>query len=289
MSKHSKHNKHSKYGRRGKPRNPGNALFHGGHARTQFLPDEKREDYEALVTSTRLEFGIGENATVDEIADIRWTNRRLKGLEQLAFVEFVRGLEKFRRRSFDDSHAKAVLQLSEAFASVAEALKKKGSGGKVASNMRCAMHDVEKLLPIIEAGAKSSDPEQRIDRAFKWLQVASELAARKEGQIAKKIQNLFMSREFNRQYGQDSNLKLLPHAPPTTADTASKEIVIRSKASSKKTKDAKDNWDEDNDDNDNNDNDGNDNDGNDNEPNPNDYDWEHEYDQAMADRKKTRG
>ena len=271
-----------------------NALLHGVHSRDIILPGERPEDLDAVLTNTRLEFGLRgttQDETVSGIAGLRWTARRINRLCQHAFVELARELEKSGKRSVDDSRrsrrvekqrgkvndTNAVVQLSEAFASIADELKRKGSLGKLGANMRSAMNDMEKLLPIIAAQAKSFDEGKRIDRAFKRLQLCFELGARNDAQIIKKIQMLVMIKEFQRQYGQDSNVKLLSHDPRTADDAATSVTQVGGKASSKKTTDDNDNWD------------GNDNDNdNDNGIDPNDYDWEHEYDEAVAEQEKAR-
>jgi hypothetical protein len=147
--------------------------------------------------------------------------------------------------------------------------------------MRSVVHDIEKLRPSIEAGAKSVDEAKKIDGAYSLDTIGSacELEARLDALIDKKIQRLIMIREFQRQYGRDSNVKLIEHHQPTAHGSAAKKAVTKvgRMASTKKSTDANDNW---------NDND-NDND-KDNEINPDNYDWEHEYDQALAEQKKAR-
>ncbi len=256
-----------------------NALKHGAYARDTILPGERPEDRDAIFMITRLDFRVPEttqDVAVDDIAKSRWRGCRISRLEELAFAALAREHEKFAKRSGDDSYPNAVVQLSEAFASIADGLKNNESLGKLGANMRWALSVLEKLQPIIAAGPKSSD--EGIDRAFKRLQVAFELSARNDAQIFKRIQILAMIREYQRQYGQDSDVKLLPRDPRTADATATKEIVLGAKSSSKKT-DANDNWDDNDNDNDNDD---------DNEIDPDDFDWAHEYDEALAEQKKAR-
>jgi hypothetical protein len=133
--------------------------------------------------------------------------------------------------------------------------------------MRGAVSDVEELLPSIEAGAKSGEAK-KIDGTFDVDTIASacELEARLDALIEKKIQRLIIIKEFHRQYGRDSNLRLIQHHPPIAHDSATEKTVPKGgrKASVKKSTEANDNWN-------NNDN----NNDNDNEINPDNYDWEH--------------
>jgi hypothetical protein len=113
-----------------------NALLHGVHSRDIILPGERSEDLDAVLTNTRLEFGLRgttQDETVSGIAGLRWTARRINRLCQHAFVELARELEKSGKRSVDDSRrsrrvekrrgkvndTNAVVQLSEAFALIA--------------------------------------------------------------------------------------------------------------------------------------------------------------------------
>jgi hypothetical protein len=147
--------------------------------------------------------------------------------------------------------------------------------GKLGANIRSVLSEVEELRPIIEAGARSVDEAKEIDRSHSLdrLRAFCELDARLDAQIDKKIQRLVMVREFQRQYGRNSTLKLLSHE----RSAANKETVTQAslRARSKKSRDTNDNW---------NDND-NDND-NDDQIDPNEYDWPHEYDEA--EREKAR-
>jgi hypothetical protein len=101
------------------------------------------------------------------------------------------------------------VRLSEAVALLAEQLNKNSSLGKLGANVRGVLSEVEELRPIIEAGV---DEAKKIDRAnnFEMFRAACELEARLDAQIDKKIERLVMIREFQRKYGQNSNLKLLP-------------------------------------------------------------------------------
>ena len=180
-----------------------------------------------------------------------------------------RGKKKQRKKA---NYTNAVVRLSEGVGLLADQLKKQRSPGKLGANLRSVISDIEELRPIIEAGAKSLDEED----PFKSIQILFGLGARAHGQFDKDPQTIVMLKEYQRQYVEGPNVKLLPPDSPTVHATKQSAIQIDAKASSKKTTDASDDW-NDNDDND-----------NDNEPNPNDYDWEDEYDQAVAEHKRAR-
>ena len=80
---------------------------------------------------------------------------------------------------------------------------------------------------------------------------------------------MIIIREFQRQYGQDSSVKLIEHGQSTAKDVFSKPSVAKSDrmAETKKSKDTNDNNDNDYDEDD------------------EEYDWEHEYDEAQAEKK----
>ena len=282
-----------------------NALVHGVYSSDVILPWEKAEDFNALLNGMRLDFkpcGTIEDDIVFDIAVLHWKKRRVNRLLQLGFLQtrLAAELEKSGKRSASGIHSffkkqrikegrekaeytTAVVKLSEAVTSLAGNVnsKKTSSLGKLGANVRSVVADIEKLRPSIEAGAKSVDEAKKIDGAYSLDTIGSacELEARLDALIEKAIQRLIIIREFQRQYGQDSNVKLIQHYPPAAHGTAAKQAVTKvgRKDSTKKSKDANDNW---------NDND-NDKD-NDNEINPDNYDWEHEYDQALAEQKKAR-
>jgi hypothetical protein len=282
-----------------------NALVCGVYSSDIILPWERVEDFNALLNGIRLDFspyGTTEDDIVFEIAVLHWKKRRVNRLLQLEFLQtsLAAELEKSGKRSasgihrfFKAQHVKerhekaehstAVVKLSEAVTSLAGAVNsKKSSLGKLGANMRSVVSDVEELRPTIEAGAKSIDEAKKIDSAYSLDTIASacELEARIDALIEKKIQRLIIIREFKRQYGHDSNVKLLPYHRPTAHGSATKKAVIKvgRKASMKKSTDANDNW---------NANDNDNNNDNDNEINPDNYDW-HEYDEALAEQKKAR-
>jgi hypothetical protein len=280
-----------------------NALVHGVYANDIILPWERREEFDALLNGIRLDFkprGTTEDDIVFGIAVLLWRKRRVNWLLQFEFVDaqFAREVEKSGKRGVDHirrsiearrvkkgrekvEYTTAVVGLSEAVTSLACELNKNASLGKLGANMRSLVDDIEKLRPSIEAGAKSVDEAKRIDGACGLDTIASacELEARLDGLIDKNIQRLIMIREFQRQYGQDSNAKLIEHQPPIARGSAAKKAVTKvgRMASTKKSTDANDNWNDSNNDND-----------NDNEVNPDNYDWEHEYDDALAEQKKAR-
>jgi hypothetical protein len=280
-----------------------NALVHGVYSSDVILPWESADDFDALLDGIRMDFmPRGTDDIVFEIAVLHWKKRRVNRLLQLEFLQtsLAAELEKSGKRSASGihrffkmqhvkerhekaEHSTAVVKLSKAVTSLAGDVKsKKSSLGKLGANMRSVVADIEKLRPSIEAGAKSDDEAKKIDGAYSLDTIGSacELEARFDALIEKKIQRLIIIREFKRQYGQDSNVKLLPHHPLSARGSAAKKTVTKGgrKASSKKSTDANDNW---------NDNDNNNND-NDNQINPDNYDWEHEYDEALAEQKKAR-
>jgi hypothetical protein len=284
-----------------------NALVHGVYSSDIIMPWERPEDFDALLNGIRRDFkprGTTEDDIVFDIAVLHWRKRRVNWLLQFEFVDaqFAGEVEKSGKRSVDDirrsietrrvkkgrekvKYTSAVVGLSEAVTSLAYELKKNTSLGKLGANMRSVVDDIEKLRPIIEAGAKSVDEAKKIDGACNLDTIGSacELEARLDALIDKKIQRLIVIREFQRQYGQDSqdsNVKLIEHHSHGSA--AEKAVAKEGgrKTSTKKSMDINDNWNDNNNDNDND----NDNDNN----NEDNYDWEHEYDQALAEQKKGR-
>jgi hypothetical protein len=225
-----------------------NALIHGVYSKDIVLPWERLEAFEALLDGIRLDFqpqGTTEDEIVFEIAVLHWRKRRIHSLLQFEFVDaqFAREGEKTGKQGGNDifsvlrekgrekvDHTNAVVRLSDAVASLADQLNRSRSLGKLGANLRSLMSEVEELKPIIETRERSVDEAKKIDRAnsLEMFRAACELEARLDTQIDKKIQRLVMIREFQRQYGQNSNLKLLPREQSTTHSTpATKEPVTR--------------------------------------------------------------
>jgi hypothetical protein len=85
------------------------------------------------------------------------------------------------------------------------------------------MRSIEELQPMNAAMPKSLDETKNADGVddLETFRLAVELEARLDAQLDKKIQRSVVLKEFQRQYGQDPNLKLLPH-DPSTADRAAR-------------------------------------------------------------------
>ena len=76
------------------------------------------------------------------------------------------------------NYTNAVVRLSEAVASLADELKKNTSLGKLGANLRSVLSDIERLRPIIAAGAKSVDEAKKIDGGLQSRDVAISLRTR---------------------------------------------------------------------------------------------------------------
>jgi hypothetical protein len=198
-----------------------NAMLHDAYSEDDiiFLPGERPEGFEALLRNTRLEFGLREteqDESVLRIARLRWKTRRLDRLAESEFVKLAREGEKSGKKSRKRKKARKKVSYTNALARLSEQLAlfvgalNKVSPGKLGANsmIRSMASDIEKLQATIAAEAKSFDEAKRIDGILKRLQYYIELGARLHHQIDKIIQSMFMSREFKRQYGQDSNVNL---------------------------------------------------------------------------------
>jgi hypothetical protein len=261
-----------------------NAMRHGAYAKDLILPGENLEDFIALLNGLRLELapqGMMQDENVSEIAELQWKKRRISPLLQSTTAGRV---EKERERM---NYKHALVELSEALAAFTDELKKKDrSLGKLGANMRYVMGAIEELQPMSAAIAKSLDEAKNVDGAddLETFRIAVELEARLDAQLDKKIQRLVVLKELQRQYGQDASLKLLQHDPSTAHGTATKKTVPKGRGKAwskestgaKQSTDANDGWND------------NDNDNNNDEINPNDHDWEHEYDESVAEQKKER-
>jgi hypothetical protein len=283
-----------------------NALVHGVYSSDVVLPWESVEDFNELLEDTRLDFqpnGTTEGAIVFEMAVLQWKKRRINRALQLMFLQtsFAAAIKKSGKRSVsgilhffktqrikegreEGQFAAAVVGLSEATTSLTDYVngKKKPSEGKLGSNLRSMIGEIESLRPHIEAGAVPQSEEKVVDIAsgLDALAHAYGIEERLDALFEKKIKQLILVREFHRQYSQDSSVKLIEQRPSTAKkDVSSKPSVAKPTAGriarTKKSEGANDNW-----------NDDNNNDDNDNDINPDDYDWAHEYDEALAEKKK---
>ncbi len=274
-----------------------NALVHGVYSSDVVLPWEKAEDFDELLRGIRLDFkptGTTEDDIVFEISVLHWKKRRIYRGLQLAFQQSgsaaeieksgkrgVTGIRRFlnkqriKEERKEGQFAAAVVSLSEATTSLTDYVngKKKPSMGKLGANLRSVISDIEVLRSHIEAGTKS-EAEVKVSNSSHSLDAigqANEMEERHDALIEKKIKRLIIMREFQRQYGQDSNVKLIEHGPSTAKDVSPKPAVTKMDhmARIKKSKGVKDNWND------------NDNDNDDGE----EYDWEHEYVEAQAEKK----
>jgi hypothetical protein len=136
--------------------------------------------------------------------------------------------------------------------------------GKLGANLRSVISEIEVMRPHIEAEAKSEaeekpQAEEKVsDSAYSLNMIgqANEMEERLDALIEKKIKRLIIIREFQRQYGQDSSVKLIEHRSSTAKDVSSKPTVTKPAvtkvgrtARTKKSKGANDNWNEDGDNN----------------------------------------
>ena len=191
-------------------------------------------------------------------------------------------MQRFKAGRERAKYMTAVSALSEAMTSIAVELsdKDRPSLGKLGAIMRGALRQLEELEPIIAAGAKVENNDQRFDPAacVDAMSKAFELEARLDGLIEKTIQRFVVARECLSQYARKSPQKLITHA------SAAKQMIATNAAKTKIEDDLDDDNDNDN---------YNDNDNEEDGPNPDKYDWEHEYDADMkewrrAQRKKDR-
>jgi len=261
-----------------------NALVHGVYSSDIVLPWEKAEDFNELLKGIRLDFlpnGTTEDDVVFEIAVLHWKKRRFNRALQLAFLQStlaaeieksgkrsVTGIHRFlkMRRLEEGQFPAAVVNLSEAMTDLASFAKskKKPSMGKLGANLRSVISEIEVMRPHIEAEAKSEaeekpQAEEKVsDSAYSLNTIgqANEMEERLDALIEKKIKRLIIIREFQRQYGQDSSVKLIEHRSSTAKDVSSKPTVTKPAvtkvgrtARTKKSKGANDNWNEDGDNN----------------------------------------
>jgi hypothetical protein len=281
MSKKSKHN----------------ALVHGAYSSDVILPWESRRAFQLLLNGIRAQFNIAgtfQEEIAFDIAVIKWKQKRNARMEQIAFLESSIGaeLEKVgersaagiraalkgqrqkgekRRRKLTDSVAEFTIAIS----SLADNLKDKKTlnAGKVGANVRSLIEDLAALRLLLESTAKRTDADGA--NIIDISATSYELEARYDALIKRKIQQLILVKEFARQYGGDSEPKLIEYAS-STPSTLSRKSIGRG---------ANDN--DDNNDNDNN----NDSDSDNNVGNADDnkagheHDWEHEFDEAQATKR----
>ena len=279
-----------------------NALVHGVYSSDIVLPWERAEDFNELLEGIRLDFkpnGTSEDDIVFEIAVLHWKKRRINRALQLAFLQSsvaaeieksgkrsVRGIRHFFKTQRleegreEGQFAAAVVSLSEAMTSLAKLTNsKKPLRRKLGANLRSVISEIEVLRPHIEAGAKpeagaKTQAEEKFSDSAHSLDTiaqANEMEEQLDALIEKKIKRLIIIREFQRQYGQDSSVKLIEHRPSTAKDVSPKPAVAKVDgiARTKKSKGANDNWNDDNND----------------DNNEVEYDWDHEYDEAQAEKK----
>jgi hypothetical protein len=286
-----------------------NAFVHGVYSGDIILPWEKVEDFNELLKGIRLEYtptGTTEDDVVFEIAVLLWKKRRFNRALQLAILQStlaaeieqsgkrsVTGIHRFlkTRRRDETQFPAAVVNLSESMTALVDYVKSKKnpSMGKLGANMRSVISDIEAMRPHIEARVepqaeqklqaeeKVSDGTHNLDA----IRQATEMEERLDALIDKKFKRLIIIREFKRQYGQDSSVKLIEHRSSSTKDVSAKPSATKVGRSAriKKSKGADDNWNDADNDNDNNNND---------YVNPDDFDHEQEYDEALADKKAQR-
>jgi hypothetical protein len=286
-----------------------NALVHGVYSSDIVLPWERAEDFNELLEGIRLDFkpnGTSEDDIVFEIAVLHWKKRRINRALQLAFLQSsvaaeieksgkrsVRGIRHFFKTQRleegreEGQFAAAVVSLSEAMTSLAKLTNsKKPLRRKLGANLRSVISEIEGLRPHIEAGAKpeagaKTQAEEKFSDSAHSLDTiaqANEMEERLDALIEKKIKRLIIIREFQRQYGQDSSVKLIEHRPSTAKDVSSKPSVAKPSvakvgrsAQTEKSKGGNDNWNDDN--------------NADNDNNEVEYDWDHEYVEAQAEKK----
>jgi hypothetical protein len=289
-----------------------NALVHGVYSSDVVMPWEKAEEFNELLKGIRLDFmpnGTTEDDIVFGIADLCWKKRRINRMQQLAFLQSraAAEIEKSGKRSVsgirrsleaqrlkeahdDGRFAAAVVDVSDVLTQLTNfaTSHKNTSLGKFGANLRSAISTIEALQPFIEAGAtalaaaKPQAEEKVSDGACNLDTIARACAMeeRLDGLIEKKIKQLIIFREYQRQYGHDSSPKLIEHHASSAKDVSAKPAVTESSvtkasrpARTEKSKSVDDHWAD------------NDNNNDNNDVNPDDYDWENDYDEALADKK----
>lgn len=275
-----------------------NALVHGVYASDIVLPSERPEDFEELLRGYRLYFepiGTVEDEIVFGMTSWVWKKRRIQRWAQLRFLQskLAVEMEKTGKRTVPGIHRSlkaqraqeedAAAHLRSGIATFAESLDclvesaKAQHLGKMGSNLRGLKSEFEGLRPQIEAYAsqdnaaetpsnRGSDDISRLDKT------ACAMEERIDAVIEKKVKQLIVLREFRRQYGPGSTTQLLEHRSSTAKDVSPKVTpASRGRHSDRKKSDANNNW--------------NNNDDNNNNNNCDKYDWPHEYDEAMAEKK----
>ncbi len=207
-----------------------NALRHGIYSKNKILPGERHEDFMTLLNGIRLDLrpqGTMQDATASNIAGLFWRRRRLGPLFLFNVNAQVRPeAEKSGKRRVEKEREKVsltteVVDLFEALASLADESKKNNvSLAKAGANLRYVLRKLEKLRPTIVAATKFVDEGKQIDRAFKRFRLACEQDARLAAQVTKEMQSMIVLKEYDRQYGQDSIVNLLPRDPAISRDNA---------------------------------------------------------------------
>ena len=301
-----------------------NAMRHGAWSADCVLPGESADEFFELVNSLFKDFAPTttiEEEIVRDLAATTWKKRRANIYLQLALLQTsavneieeseqrtVKGIQRHlnRKRCNEGGNADAVAEFSESIDSLEEAVRTTKSHGKVGASLRSVRHQFkENLEPLLkhesenEHGLRTCDFAPAIDA----LNKAIDLEARLNSQIEKAIKRFVLAREFQLQYGPKIVPKLAK--PLVKNPSGGKALTFENgtgRASDEKAAaaDDGDNNDNDNDNNNNNNNNDNDNNQNNNNENnndnnnvndddelkPRDFDWEHEYDDYLASKKR---
>jgi hypothetical protein len=277
-----------------------NALVHGVYASDVVLPWEDKDEFYKLLKGLKLTYqprGAYEEEIVYDIAALLWKKRRVNRLLQIPSAESassreieengvhnVHGIRRaLRKKGANGKLFKSVSanidRLSKEVSSSASKI-----GGQSKSSLRTQLKalqgEVAKLQPIIKRAERSDQPDKAFDFSpmLDAINKANEIEARWDGLVKKKIEQLVMSREFQRKYGAEaSGMKVIDHRPapakaPTQVSTRKKEDKNFGGRFGDNQNDA-DNGDDAEDDV--------------NDDDDNEYDWEHEYDEAMKETKKS--
>ena len=276
-----------------------NALSHGVYSSDIILPWERAEDFYELLNGIRLDLkpnGAHEDELVFGIAFAHWKKRRAIRALQLEFLEsdLASVIEKSGKRSVPGirrylkarpttgsrKERRYAASLSEAMTALADYVnsKKKPSTAKVTANLRSIIGYVEVLQGYLEARTKSQAEVKVSNSSFSLdtIRRANGMEEDLDALIERKFKLLIGAKEYQRQYCQDGNAKLIEHRPlKAKKDVAAKSILTKPThaVQAKQIQDADDNWQNDNDNND------------------EEYNWDHEYPEyqkAQAEKKARR-